>query len=168
MIVFIEGPDHDSKNILYNQLVMSQRSEYKKNNVYFYDTQGGCNAHSPYEIKAKIEMAMDLNNRYESFNMVVNAGPISLIADAFKSDDIDLIRDMTSIFGCVKYQRIALISVSCGESAAERDSYRSISSRHMSVISDAGKSNSYRYFTYRNDPAVTNLFNSDVIKLINN
>ncbi len=172
MIIFIEGPDNAGKNELYNQLVAFFQNKNCKKCVVFYDTHPDgweLNHKNMVEAQAKVLMAMDIAHRCKDVSMIVNNGPVSLVADAFKLNDINVIKEASLSFAREQYQNVSVVSVmSQNASKDDTDMYRQISSRHMTVISDAGKGNKYRLFPYKGDDAARKLFNNDILALINN
>ena len=172
MIIFIEGPDHPGKSALYGCVASAMKNDAKKHNLYFYDAREAdvCGPKTAFRrAGAKVDMALDLNYAYPAANFIICGGPLSLLVEAFDLDDMELVREASDRFGRCQYQRVALVSILSGPDDKEgRESYRYMSSKYMTVIADAGKRNSYRVFQYGGGEDSVNLFNSDVLTLINN
>lgn len=174
MIVFVEGPDNKGMKELYECAKTSIRNTRPKRDghVYFYDTFAGqapsCER-TLIDRYARVRMAMELSHEYSDTRFVICGGPMSLVMEAMAMDNIDIAKTMSALFFSEYYQRISVVSVSsmtCDKS--DMDSYRSLSSRHMTVMSDAGKKNSYRLFINKGEGASNKLFTDDILALINN
>lgn len=172
MIVFIEGPEQSGKNELYSQLAALLQNKKNSKPVIFYDTRDNSfniNRDVIISACAKVQMAMDIAYVEKDVSMIINNGPVSLIADSFKIDDIEMVKASSMLFSREHYQRVSIISVmSARANKDDVDMYRQITSRHMTIMSNASKENKYRMFIYKDDDAARKLFNNDIMALINN
>jgi hypothetical protein len=179
MIIFIEGPDANAQNALYKQLMQDMQNHGgAKPRAFFLNTlYEGINylPHMPaisideimLTMHAKITTFMELSYRYPSECFIINNGPLTLKYLACNCDDTKHARNAMSLFSNGNYQNIVEISVTTRETDKEKsDAYREMSSKRMSVMSDAGKKNKYRLFMYKDD-ASHKLFNNDIMALIN-
>lgn len=172
MIIFIEGPDHASKDELYSQVQKEIRMYNNKMRVCFYDTRHNSSEISDaalFDARAGIRMAMQLSYDHPDMTFIIKNGPMSLISDALRVYGTTLAREMSAAISTMQYQRVNIISVSSpDDDEEERNTYRKISSMHMGIFSDSGKGNSYRLFMHKKTEAAAALFNMDVFALINN
>lgn len=176
MIIFIEGPDANAQNALYKQLMQDMQNRGgAKPNAFFLDTfpetsmiaEGSTLEEIMTAMHARITAFMELSYRYPGECFIINNGPLALKYMAYLYDDTKHGKKALSIFSDCNYQNIVEISVTTREIAADKsNSYMQMSSKHMSVMSDAGKKNKYRLFMYKDD-ASHKLFNNDIMALIN-
>lgn len=121
------------------------------------------------EAAARVRMVLDISARHKLPNFVICGGPMSLISEAYIIDNMPIVREMSDIFCNCDYQNVCVMSVSSDDDDhAIRDAYRQISSRHMSIMSDSGKHNSYRLLKYKDSDANRKFFINDLLALINN
>jgi hypothetical protein len=181
MIIFIEGPDFNAQNSLYKQLMQDmQNSGCAKPRAFFLDTlYTRVNLlpvfHPSMEpqdevmtvMYAKILAFMELSYRYPDECFIINNGPLAFKYMSCQADDTRHGKNALSIFSSGDYQNVVEISVTTREIDKDKsDAYMQMSSKHMSVMSDAGKKNKYRLFMYKDD-ASHKLFNNDIMALIN-
>jgi len=170
MIIFVEGPDNACKNDMYSKFLESSHKVSNESNVYMYDIAGEHEdvRHALYCAHSKMVMIMDMCDKYKNLCMVINGGPLSQVIRALEIDDVRLASEMSSVFSMRQYHDVHIISVFSSDTDKEmQKSYRDVSSRHMGVISDHSKRNSYTMFNNKRTENTYKLFNSDVLALIN-
>lgn len=185
MLICIEGPDHSGVNKYYGELKNQFANNTAETNCYsdifFYDvTNGGStpNNFMPdpgyiiFDMASRLTTLMEISALNKNFKCIIHGGPLSLIAEAIRRDDLQLAKKMSMIFSELHYQYVTVISVvdpnnRGGDHYSEYDLYCGISHRHMGVMCDTNKNNVYMMFINKNNEQSDKLFVEDVRGLIN-